>query len=48
MLTNYENDSSTPRDQSVWEKLAEYFGMSVSYLMGLTGTLVFPQNWDKG
>ena len=48
MLTNYENDSSTPRDQSVWEKLAEYFGMSMSYLMGLTGTLVFPQNSDKG
>ena len=48
MLTNYENGSSTPRDQSVWEKLAEYFGVSVSYLMGLTDTLVFPQNWDKG
>lgn len=48
MLTNYENGSSTPRDQSVWEKLAGYFGVSVSYLMGLTDTLVFPQNWDKG
>lgn len=48
MLTNYENGSSTPRDQSVWEKLSEYFGVSVSYLMGLTNTLVFSQNWDKG
>lgn len=48
MLTNYENGSSTPRDQSVWEKLSEYFGVSVSYLMGLTDTLVFPQDWDKG
>lgn len=48
MLTNYENGSSTPRDQSVWEKLAGYFGVSVSYLMGLTDTLVFPQDWDKG
>ena len=37
-----------PRSQSVWEKLVEYFGMSVSYLMGLTNTLVFSQNWDKG
>lgn len=36
------------RSQSVWEKLAEYFGVSVSYLMGLTDTLVFPQDWDKG
>ena len=48
MLTNYENGSSTPRDQSVWEKLAEYFGVSVSYLMGLTDSLVFSQDWDKG
>lgn len=39
MLTNYENGSSIPRDQSIWEKLSEYFGVSVSYLMGLTDTL---------
>lgn len=38
MLTNYENGSSIPRDQSIWEKLSEYFGVSVSYLMGLTDT----------
>lgn len=39
MLTNYENGSSIPRDQSIWEKLSEYFEVSVSYLMGLTDTL---------
>lgn len=48
MLINYENGSSIPRDQSVWEKLDEYFGVSVSYLMGLTDTLFFPRDWDKG
>ena len=32
----------------MWEKLAEYFGVSVSYLIGLTDTLFFPQDWDKG
>ena len=37
-----------PRGLTVWEKLVEYFGVSVSYLMGLTNTLVFSQNWDKG
>lgn len=31
----------------MWEKLVEYFGVPVSYLMGLTDTLVFSQNWDK-
>lgn len=36
-----------PRGQPVWEKLVEYFGVPVSYLMGLTDTLVFSQNWDK-
>lgn len=38
MLTNYENGSSIPRDQSIWEKLSDYFEVSVSYLMGLTDT----------
>ena len=36
-----------PRGLTVWEKLVEYFGVPVSYLMGLTDTLVFSQNWDK-
>ena len=39
MLTNYENGSSTPRDNSVWENLSNFFNVSVSYLMGLTDTL---------
>lgn len=26
MLTNYENGSSIPRDQEVWDRLAVYFG----------------------
>ena len=39
MLTNYENGSSTPRDNSIWEKLSEYFGVTVSYLMGLTDSV---------
>ena len=47
MLTNYENGSSIPRDQSIWEKLSEYFGVSVSYLMGLTDTLNTPSMPEK-
>lgn len=47
MLTNYENGSSIPRDQSIWEKLSEYFGVSVSYLMGLTDTLNTPSMSEK-
>ena len=34
MLTNYENGSSMPRDQEVWDRLAEYFAVPVPYLMG--------------
>lgn len=34
MLTNYENGSSMPRDQEVWDRLAEYFSVPVPYLMG--------------
>lgn len=36
MLTNYENGSSLPRDNDIWTKLADYFEVSVPYLMGLT------------
>lgn len=36
MLTNYENGSSLPRDNKIWNKLADYFEVSVPYLMGLT------------
>lgn len=36
MLTNYENGNGTPRDDSVWEKLSQIFGVSKSHVMGLT------------
>jgi transcriptional regulator with XRE-family HTH domain len=36
MLTNYENGSSVPRDNEIWRKLADYFDVSVPYIMGLT------------
>lgn len=39
MLTNYENGSTVPRDCAVWKKLSEYFGISISYLLGLTDIL---------
>lgn len=34
-LTNYENGKRSPRDEETWEKLANYFGVSVPYVMGL-------------
>ena len=36
MLTNYENGNGTPRDESIWEKLSQIFGVSKSHVMGLT------------
>ena len=36
MLTNYENGNGTPRDESIWEKLSQLFGVSKSHVMGLT------------
>lgn len=36
MLTNYENGNGTPRDDSIWEKLAQIFEVSKSHVMGLT------------
>ena len=35
-LNNYENGKRTPRDSVLWEKIADYFNVSVSYLMGLS------------
>ena len=35
MLTNYENGNGTPRDESIWEKLSQIFGVSKSHVMGL-------------
>ena len=34
MLSNYENGNSEPRDKETWQKLADYFGVSVAYLRG--------------
>lgn len=42
MLSSYENGARSPRDEGTWDKLANYFGVSVSYLMGLTDKLVSP------
>lgn len=33
-LNNYENEKRTPRSKETWEKLADYFDVSVPYLMG--------------
>ncbi|WP_321387340.1 helix-turn-helix transcriptional regulator [uncultured Enterococcus sp.] len=34
-LNNYENEKRLPRSQDVWKKFADYFEVSVSYVMGL-------------
>lgn len=34
-LNNYENGKRTPRDQETWERLAKYFKVPVSYIMGV-------------
>ena len=47
MLSSYENGTRSPRDEGTWDKLANYFGVSVSYLMGLTDTLHIPET-DRG
>ena len=36
MLTNYENGNGTPRDDSIWDRLSQLFGVSKSHVMGLT------------
>ena len=28
MLTNYENGNGTPRDDSIWDRLSQLFGVS--------------------
>ena len=35
-LTNYENGKRTPRDQEVWQLIANYFGVSVGFVMGIS------------
>ena len=41
MLTNYENGNGTPRDESIWEKLSQIFGVSKSHVMGFSPSLIF-------
>lgn len=35
-LSFYENGKRKPRDEQVWNKIADIFGVSVGYLMGLS------------
>ncbi|MDR0922055.1 MAG: helix-turn-helix transcriptional regulator [Lactobacillales bacterium] len=35
-LSNYENGKRSPRDPKIWEKIADYFGVSVGYVMGVS------------
>lgn len=35
-LSQYETGKRQPRDQETWQKLADYFGVSVAYLMGVS------------
>lgn len=35
-LSNYENEKRSPRNQDTWKKMADFFDVSVGYLMGLT------------
>ena len=46
MLSSYENGTRSPRDDETWGRLANYFGVSISYLMGLTDKLVSPPQGD--
>ena len=44
MLSSYENGTRAPRDDETWG--ANYFGVSISYLMGLTDKVVSPPKGD--
>lgn len=35
-LTNYENGKRSPRDQKSWKRIADFFGVSVGYVMGVS------------
>jgi len=48
MLTNYENGGTMPRSSAVWEQLAEFFGVSVGYLMGVTDVIKPAPSADGG
>lgn len=47
MLTNYENGNGTPRDESIWEKLSQIFGVSKSHVMGLTTDIETTQKTNR-
>lgn len=46
MLSSYENGTRSPRDDETWGRLANYFDVSISYLMGLTDKVVSPPKGD--
>lgn len=33
-LSNYENEKRRPRDETIWNDIADYFGVPVPYLLG--------------
>lgn len=33
-LSSFENGNRSPRNESAWEAIADYFGVSVGYLLG--------------
>lgn len=33
-LSSFENGKRSPRNESAWEAIADYFGVSVGYLLG--------------
>jgi len=39
MLTNYENGGTMPRNADFWRDLADFFDVSVGYLMGVSNSL---------
>ena len=43
-LSQYENRKREPRDNKVWEALADYFNVSIAYLMGFSDS---PDGNDK-
>lgn len=47
MLTNYENGNGTPRDDSIWDRLSQLFGVSKSHVMGLTTDIDVVQRKKK-
>lgn len=44
MLSNYENGNSEPRDKETWQKLADYFGVSVAYIRGYNSQITIQTN----